>query len=508
MLNTILGTILRGHYKIISHLGGGGFGQTYLAEDIDLPNHPACVVKQLKPVSNEPFVLETAKRLFDQEAQMLYSLGSHDRIPRLLAHFQEGEEFYLVQEFADGADLTQEIEHGKRSPESVVIALLKEVLEILVFVHDRGVVHRDIKPANLIRRKSDRQIVLIDFGAVKEIRGLAGDAQGNTNVTIAIGSPGYMPIEQLNGKPRFCSDIYAVGMMGIQALTGAEPRLFAENPETAELIWRDRLPSNNYSPQFLDILDKMIRYDFRQRYQTAQEVLAAIAAMPSIPDHDLLPTVINSNNGGSNSASNLATVVVSPQVASGAPYAQNEHPSQLHTVPFSKPSDRSLPPLWIWISGGILLLILISMAIAKSAKSPTADVSNSPTPNSSPTLSPSPPSASPTIAPTISPLATPTAIATPAPLPLSVEELLAQALILNRNNKPEEALAKVEESLKIDPTNSDAWAAKGVLLRSLGREREAIAAFATARELRPEGRLLPPLNRDLPSKKGDKKVKN
>jgi serine/threonine protein kinase len=143
----VLDTILRGHYKIISHLGGGGFGQTYLAEDIDLPKHPICVVKQLKPVSNEPFVLETAKRLFDKEAKILYALGSHDLIPRLLAHFQEGEEFYLVQEFADGSDLTREIGNGKRSPEVVAIALLREVLEILVFVHDRGVVHRDIKPA-------------------------------------------------------------------------------------------------------------------------------------------------------------------------------------------------------------------------------------------------------------------------------------------------------------------------------------------------------------------------
>ena len=98
----MLDTILRGHYKIIGHLGSGGFGQTYLAEDIDLPRNSNCVVKQLKPLSHEPFVLETARRLFDKEAEMLYSLGSHDRIPRLLAHFQEGDEFYLVQEFADG----------------------------------------------------------------------------------------------------------------------------------------------------------------------------------------------------------------------------------------------------------------------------------------------------------------------------------------------------------------------------------------------------------------------
>ena len=305
----MINTILRGHYKIISHLGGGGFGQTYLAEDIDLPTHPTCVVKQLKPVSNEPFILETAKRLFDQEAEMLYSLGSHDRIPRLLAHFQEGEEFYLVQEFADGTDLTQEIGNGKRSPESVVIDLIKEVLEILVYVHDRNVVHRDIKPANLIRRKSDRKIVLIDFGAVKEIGSLAIDPQGNTNLTIAIGSPGYMPIEQLNGKPRFSSDIYAVGMMAIQAITGAEPRLFDEHPDTAELVWRDRI-QGAYSSQFLDILDKMVRYDFRQRYQTASEVLEAIASLPKVTEHDL-PTVVSNSN---NLTNNAETLITSPQV--------------------------------------------------------------------------------------------------------------------------------------------------------------------------------------------------
>jgi serine/threonine protein kinase len=412
-----LNTILRGHYKIISHLGGGGFGQTYLAEDIDLPTHPTCVVKQLKPVSNEPFLLETAKRLFDQEAEMLYSLGSHDRIPRLLAHFQEGEEFYLVQEFADGMDLTQEIGNGKRLPESVAIAMLTEVLEILVYVHDRKVVHRDIKPANLIRRNSDRKIVLIDFGAVKEIGGLAVDPQGNTNLTIAIGSPGYMPIEQLNGKPRFSSDIYAVGMMIIQAITGAEPRLFNEHPDTAELIWRDRL-QGNYSPQFLDILDKMVRYDFRQRYQTATEVLNAIAMLPSATEHSL-PTLLH--GGNNNSVSDLPTVIVSPQGQS--PYAQDEHPSQLHTVAFQKSSLRQAFPLWMWISGGTLLLLLMIMAIiGKSAKN-TPEVINTPSPNSSstPTAKPSP-TPSVTTTPSVTPIPTDTALppVTPTPTPIPI----------------------------------------------------------------------------------------
>lgn len=493
----MLNTTLRGHYKIVSHLSGGGFGQTYLAQDIDLPTQPTCVVKQLKPISSEPFVLATAKRLFDQEAEILYSLGTHDRIPRLLAHFQEGDEFYLVQEFADGADLSKEIGNGKQLPESTVLALLKELLEILVFVHGQGVVHRDIKPANLIRRKSDQKIVLIDFGAVKEIGGLAGDSQGNTNLTIAIGSPGYMPTEQLHGKPRFSSDIYAVGMLCIQAITGAEPRRFHEHPETAELLWRDLVPQGAYSENFLAILDKMVRYDFRQRYQTAQQVLAAIAAIAQ--DNDL-PTVINGNN----TVSNLETVVVSPQSLDA--YLQTEQPSQLHTIPLQSKENRRLP-LWLWIAGSsALILLIISFVFAKfSSKSPITEVASSPT------------TTNPSIVPTTTPSSSPTSAPTTTPTPLSVEELLAQAMVLNRNNKPQEALAKVEEALKLDPTNPQVWGAKGLLLRRLGREDEAIAALAKALELRNNEQLapsapatsepviMPPRLRDLPAKKDKKK---
>ena len=450
----MLNTILRGHYKIVSHLAGGGFGQTYLAEDIDLPKHPICVVKLLKPVSNEPFVLETAKRLFDQEAEMLYSLGSHDRIPRLLAHFQEGDEFYLVQEFADGKDLTQEIGNGKRSPEAVVIALLKEVLEILVFVHERGVVHRDIKPANLIRRKSDRKIVLIDFGAVKEIGGLAGNAQGNTNLTIAIGSVGYMPIEQLNGKPRFSSDIYAVGMMGIQAITGAEPRLFAEHPETAELVWRDRLPQESYSPQFLDILDKMIRYDFRQRYQTADEVLNQISAISSATTD--LPTVINGNNA----LSNVATIAVSPQAAH--PYSQKDHPSQLHTVAYQQQAPRKSPKLWIWIAGGSILLFLVTAVLGKNSKSSTTpEITNN------------------------SPLVAPKSTTTPSPSLTGSDALLQ---IFSRENG---AIAAIAKAIATQP--AERFEPPAPVNPPIEPVREA------------EERFIPPPDRGSSSKKGGKK---
>lgn len=484
----VLNTILRGHYKIISHLGGGGFGQTYLAEDIDLPTHPTCVVKQLKPLSNEPFVLETAKRLFDKEAEILYSLGSHDRIPRLLAHFQEGEEFYLVQEFADGLDLTQEIGKGKSLPQTAAIALLKEILEILVFVHGRGVVHRDIKPANLIRRNSDRKIVLIDFGAVKEIGGMAADLQGNTNLTIAIGSPGYMPIEQMNGKPRFSSDIYAVGMMVIQSITGAEPRLFVEHPDTAELIWRDRL-QDSYSSEFLDILDKMIRYDFRQRYQTAQEVLEAIVTMENITNisfHEL-PTVISANH------ENLepATTIISPQVTTASQDLPTNPQSSPSTSRFKQvlskdnldQNKKCFPWKKVLLIGGIVTAISAIVTISKfSQPTPIPEVSN----NSAPfPIPPRPPISIPPIPSSVAPISTPIA-PSPSPVSKSAEELIAQSVLLNRNDKSQEALAKIEESLQLDSKNADAWAAKGFTLAKLERDSEAIVAFEKAIELRPE----------------------
>lgn len=471
----MLNTILRGHYKIINHLGGGGFGQTYLAEDIDLPQHPICVVKQLKPTSQEPIVLEVAKRLFNQEANVLYSLGSHDRIPRLLAHFQEGEEFYLVQEFADGKDLTHEIGKGIRVPETFAIALIREILEILVFVHERGVVHRDIKPANLIRRKADRRIVLIDFGAVKEIGGLAVDSQGNTNLTIAIGSPGYMPTEQINGKPRFSSDIYAVGMIGIQAITGAEPRRFAENPETAELMWRDRL-QGNYSPQFLDILDKMVRYDFRQRYQTANEVLEAIATLPSVTNHDLMTIVTSDASNGDASNGD----VTAQQVAT----TQNKNRSKINIL-----KSASSPKLWI-IGGLVIAVAAIAMiAISKFRKSDSQNLvaNNSPIPT---------PKVTQDLTPRPSPLLPSSSLAPETSITKSPAEILireAQQLNSYNVNDPQRALKKIEEALKLEPKNEIAWEIKGRVLMRLRLYKDAQLAFQNALDINPN---LPTVIRD------------
>ncbi|MBW4630681.1 MAG: WG repeat-containing protein [Iphinoe sp. HA4291-MV1] len=273
----VQGTILRNRYEIVAHLGSGGFADTYLARDRDLPNHPHCVVKHLKPTSLDPAILPISRRLFETEAQVLYLLGQHDKIPKLFAHFEENREFYLVQEFVDGYDLGKELTPGKRFSENEVVQLLQGILEVLVIVHQRNIIHRDIKPQNLIRRRIDGKIVLIDFGAVKEIGTLAMNTQGVVRSTIAIGTPGYMPNEQANRDPRLCSDVYATGMVAIQALTGLLPQQFLQDPTTGELIWSRYVQVNK---KLEEVLNKMVRYHFSQRYQSASEALQAVNALP------------------------------------------------------------------------------------------------------------------------------------------------------------------------------------------------------------------------------------
>ena len=259
---------LRNRFEIVKHLGSGGSGDTYLAVDLDLPGQPHCVVKHFHPKDPNPAVLPIAKSLFDREAEVLYQLGNaHDQIPRLFAHFNEDGDFYLVQEFIDGHALTQEIVSGQRLSENTVLNLLKDMLEVLAFVHQHNIIHRDIKPQNLMRRHSDQKIVLIDFGSIKKIGALGA------GLTIAVGTPGYMPSEQAKGKPKLCSDIYAVGMIGIQALTGLIPEQLQDDPNTGEVIWRDKA---QVSDGLANILDTMVRDRYNQRYQTAAEALQAL----------------------------------------------------------------------------------------------------------------------------------------------------------------------------------------------------------------------------------------
>ena len=280
----MLEQVLASRYRLIQPLVLGGFGQTYLAQDILLPGHPDCFVKKLHPSSSDSSFLEIARRLFNSEAEVLQKVGDHPQIPSLLAYFEQDREFYLVQEFIYGTTLQDVLSVSTCLSEFEVIALLQDCLEVLDFVHGQGVIHRDIKPANLMIRQVDGKMVLLDFGAVKQI---SVHQSQTTTATVVIGTQGYMPDEQTGGRPNFTSDLYALGVIGIQALTGLEPMDLGRGPDD-EIDWQPQL---TITPDLTRILSKMVRRDYRQRYQSAAEVRAALSAISTPSPSAAIPGI-------------------------------------------------------------------------------------------------------------------------------------------------------------------------------------------------------------------------
>ncbi|MEX0271908.1 ABC transporter substrate-binding protein [Leptolyngbyaceae cyanobacterium UHCC 1019] len=282
----MIGELIGARYKVIEVLGSGGFGHTYIAEDTQRPGNPHCVLKHLTFNSSDTAVLQQVRRLFQAEAETLEQLGKHDQIPRLLAYFEENQQFYLVQEFIEGNLLSAELARGVQLSEVEVIPLLEDVLSILEYVHAQGVIHRDIKPANLVRRRQDSKLVLIDFGAVKTIGNTVAEATGETSLSMPIYTTGYAASEQCLGRPRFSSDLYSLGMVGIQALTGSHPAQLPHNHETSELIWQDQAIA---SDELVAVLHKMTRFHFMERFHSASEALQAlrqmISAAPTLLTH-------------------------------------------------------------------------------------------------------------------------------------------------------------------------------------------------------------------------------
>lgn len=250
-------------YKIIKKLGSGSFGHVYLVTNEQTQER--CVIKQLHPVSQQPSFLREAKRLFQQEANILKKVN-HPQVPKLIDYFEEDGEFYLVEEYIQGNTLRNELIPNQPWTVEATIKLLQEGLSILRDIHRCGIIHRDVKPDNFIRRQEDGKLVLIDFGAVKEFN---IEQSRLIDLTVALGTRGYMPTEQARGKPYKNSDIYALGMIAIQSLTGKNPMELQEDEE-GEIIWRNGL---NIDPTFANILSQMVRYHHNKRYQCADDVI-------------------------------------------------------------------------------------------------------------------------------------------------------------------------------------------------------------------------------------------
>ena len=409
--------VLDGRYKLIKQIGAGGFGHTFIARDMRRPGSPPCVVKQLKPASDDPNFIREARRLFNTEAETLEKLGRHDQIPQLLAYFEEDKQFFLVQEFIEGRSLHEELKapslevsdlenqpqdrilaelenidepvRDKQLSEVEVLQILKDVLEVLEFVHSEGVIHRDIKPDNLIRRKKDQKIVLIDFGAVRAMQDsntqLTANEKGESRFTVTIGTPGYMPSEQCAGRPNYSSDIYALGMVAIKALTGYGPTDLPTDPATGELVWRDKAKVSNGLAM---VLTRMVRYHYTQRYQSVREVKQGVSTFATMTEVERQATT-----------SKLAkTILTNPKSLASTNAADTYQSSSQNrrSVPVSNSASSNSGVLFLF--GGLLAVVAVVAAFALPVmmrnNQSSVIVNNPPiltkpiTPEASPTTSP------------------------------------------------------------------------------------------------------------------------
>ena len=300
-------TTLNGRYQVIQVLGHGGFGETFLAEDTYLPSRRRCVIKQLKLLNNPQMNQAGQKKLqpqrFGREAATLEKLGEgSDQIPKLFAYFAENEEFYLIQEWIQGPTLTDVVTAAETISEPEVKNILVSLLSVLIYVHSGGIIHRDIKPDNIILRNLNNQPVLIDFGAVKETVATVINAQGKSDRSIVVETPGFMAPEQAAGRPIYASDLYSLGLTAIYMLTGKHPQQLELDSETGEILWHKY--GTKVSSELTAVLDRAINYHPRDRYTTAQKMLEAIqatnlsmqptlATMAITPAASLSPTVIS-----------------------------------------------------------------------------------------------------------------------------------------------------------------------------------------------------------------------
>jgi eukaryotic-like serine/threonine-protein kinase len=267
----MLGTILHAHYQIVKVLGIGKSGTTYLAKDLDLIDSPIFVVKKIEHIHSSTEIPVLAEQLFEIQASIAHQLGQHPQIPTLITKFEVNGNRYLVREYIDGELLSQELTPGAIWSQTQVFDFLLDLMEILKFVHSFNYIHQDINPHNIIRHREDGKFHLIGYSCVNNL----GNTWRNSpdNDARNINDPSYTPYEQEQNVPKLTSDIYAVGAIAIQALTGRFP--LEKDAYSYELKWRAEV---NIDSRLADIINRMVRPDYRNRYQSPDEVLQALQA--------------------------------------------------------------------------------------------------------------------------------------------------------------------------------------------------------------------------------------
>ncbi|HAX86138.1 MAG TPA: serine/threonine protein kinase [Cyanobacteria bacterium UBA11370] len=255
-------------YQVLRTLGQGGMGTTYLAWDKMGKSRGHSNLLVLKEMNADMAQISKAQELFEREARTLKALN-HPGIPQYYDFFVEGGKKYLAMALIHGQDLEQRILHcGPVAPPQAIEWMI-QTCDILEYIHscDPPLIHRDIKPANLMVRHRDNGIVVLDFGAVKEIGTVPGTR---------IGAEGYSAPEQDRGTPVTQSDLYAIGPTLIFLLTGITPLKFYRRRSLGYGFDLSTIPT--ITPPLRAVIERVCEIKVSDRYQSAKELSQALAA--------------------------------------------------------------------------------------------------------------------------------------------------------------------------------------------------------------------------------------
>jgi len=262
---------LIGKYRITQLIAHGGMGSVYKAVHPTLNRN--VILKKLT-IRGKPQFIERFKR----EARIMMDF-KHDNIVTVYDHFKEGNSYYIVLEYVDGFSLEELIRRERALPSALAMSIFLEVSKALKYAHDNGVIHRDIKPANILISKKG-EVKLVDFGiAGYETEGQPAD-EGLTTQGMTLGTVSYMPPEQFENTKTVdkVADIYAMGVMLYEMVTGKKPFPGTFSPDTLMLIKRGkyvhvRKMNPKIDPVIATLTGKMIRPKKEQRYKDLAPVI-------------------------------------------------------------------------------------------------------------------------------------------------------------------------------------------------------------------------------------------
>jgi serine/threonine-protein kinase len=279
------GKLINDHYLVKLILGQGRFNRTYLVEDTHRFNEP-CVVKEFAPQIEDSIIREKTAEIFHRQAEILYNLY-HPQLANFREIFRASQEnpdsIFLVQDYVEGQTyqdlLNLRRSRGKFFTEAEIRALLKQLLPILQYLHEQGIIHRDICPKNIIQREFDSLPVLIDFSSVKLLESTSPQEPSTKTIndqpktSWILSQLGKMTYESKGQESlewvSIDGDLYGLGVTAVVLLTGKEISLLTDTQQTLTEI----LHEHSISPELTKILLKMLAQLTEPHFSSAQEIL-------------------------------------------------------------------------------------------------------------------------------------------------------------------------------------------------------------------------------------------